>query len=35
MYNFAPFERKDNRKRKNRQRQKWRDDAEDFVKDGK
>ena len=27
MYNFAPFERKDNRNRKNKQRQKWRDDA--------
>lgn len=27
MYDFAPFERKDNRNRKNQQRQKWRDDA--------
>lgn len=27
MYNFAPFERKDNRIRKNKQWQKWRDDA--------
>lgn len=27
MYDFAPFERKDNRNRKNKQWQKWRDDA--------
>ena len=27
MYDFAPFERKDNRNGKNKQRQKWRDDA--------
>lgn len=27
MYDFAPFERKDNRNRKNKRRQKWRDDA--------
>lgn len=27
MYDFAPFERKDNRNRKNKKRQKWRDDA--------
>ena len=27
MYDFAPFERKDNRNGKTKQRQKWRDDA--------